>query len=214
MNESELWAIALGTGMLGLLLLTMAGAIAMVLSIRARRTRDAAFAGKSQANTEVADAGSNPQSRAEDVPPTGKSRSRAKLPETKRTVGGGFWPWVKAWIFALVHAGTVSVVLGGITFFEGLAKAGEEIQRSGTVTFPKQLLPGTLTGAVRPAATRQRLSQPSDDAVRPAVRPAVTPYEDLDRPADPPPDTEGWEVVDLLEEADTDVTSRRMPPTD
>jgi hypothetical protein len=211
MNESELWAVALGTGMLGLLLLTMAGAIAMVLSIRARRARDAAFAGKSQANTEVADAGGKLQSRDDDdVPSTGKSRSRAKLPETKRAVGGGFWPWVKAWIFALVHAGTVSVVLGGITFFEDLAKAGEEIQHSGTVTFPKQLLPGTLTGS----ATRKRLSQPSDDAVRPAARPAATPYEDLDRPADPPPDTEGWEVVDLLEEADTDVTSRRMHPVD
>jgi hypothetical protein len=202
MNESELWAVALGTGMLGLLLLTMAGAIAMVLSIRARRARDAAFAGKSQANTKVTDAGDKSQSRTDDVPPTGKSRSRAKLPETKRAVGGGFWPWVKAWIFALVHAGTVSVVLGGITFFEDLAKAGDEIQRSGTVTFPRQLLPATLAGS----ATRKRLSQPSDDA--------VTPYEDLDRPADPPPDTEGWEVVDLLEEADTDATSRRMPPVD
>ena len=175
MNESELWAIALGTGMLGLLLLTMAGAIAMVLSIRARRARDAAFAGKSQTNTEVADAGGKPQSRADDVSPTGESQSRAQLPEPKRAVGGGFWPWVKAWIFALVHAGTVSAVLGGITFFEDLAKAGEEIQRSGTVTFPKQLLPGTLAGAVRPAATRKRLSQPSDDADRPAVRPADRP---------------------------------------
>ena len=198
MNESELWAVALGTGMLGLLLLTMAGAIAMVLSIRARRARDAAFAGKSQANTEDADAGGKSQSRADDVSRTGKPRSRAQSPETKYAVSGGFWPWVKAWIFALVHAGTVSVVLGGITFFEDLAKAGEEIHRTGTVTFPKQLLPGTLAGS----ATRKRLSQPADD------------LEDRNHPADPPPNTKDWEVVDLLEETDTDVSSRPMRPVD
>ena len=57
------------------------------------------------------------------------------------------WLWVKAWIFAVLHATTVSLVVGGMTFFEDLAKASTEIQQEGRVSFPKQLLPGTIAGS-------------------------------------------------------------------
>jgi hypothetical protein len=177
MNDSELWAVALGIGMLGLLLLTIAGAVAMYLNIRAQRARGAASAGKSRSNAGDAASAAKSQSRTGDVASTDRSQPRA---------GGGFWAWVKAWIFALVHAGTVSVVFGGITFFEDLAKAGQEIQRTGTVTFPKQLLPGTLAEST----SRKRLSRPADD------------LEDRDQPSGTPPDPAGWEVVDLLDEVE------------
>ncbi len=175
MDDSVLWAVALGTGALGLLLLTIAGVVAMYLNTRARETRDAASADE-------------PQSHTGDVASTGESQLRAASPSAKRTTAGGFWAWVKAWVFASIHAGTVSLVLGGITFFEDIARASDEIQRTGTVTFPKQLLPGTLAGS----ASRKRLSRPSDD------------LENPDQPGAPPPGTAGWEVVGLLDEADAE----------
>lgn len=179
MDDSVLWTVALGIGMLGLLLLTIAGVVAMYLNTRARRVGDAASADKSQAHT--GDVASTDKSRAHagDVTSTDKSQLRADSSSAKRTTTGGFWAWVKAWIFALVHAGTVSVVLGGITFFEDLAKASEEIQLTGTVTFPKQLLPGTLAES----ASRKRLSRSSDDPGNP------------DQLGAPPLATAGWEVV-------------------
>jgi hypothetical protein len=186
MNDSELWAVALGIGMLGLLLLTIAGAVAMYLNIRAQRARGAASAGKSRSNAGDAASAAKSQSRTGDVASTDRSQPRAGSPGAQRATSGGFWAWVKAWIFALVHAGTVSVVFGGITFFEDLAKAGQEIQRTGTVTFPKQLLPGTLAEST----SRKRLSRPADD------------LEDRDQPSGTPPDPAGWEVVDLQDEVE------------
>ncbi len=173
MDDSELLAVALGTGMFGLLLLTIAGVVVMYLNTRARSAGDVTSTDE-------------PQPRARDAASTDKSQPRDDSSSAKRAPAGGFWAWVKAWVFALVHAGTVSLVLGGVTFFEDLAKANDEIQRTGTVTFPKQLLPGTLAGSV----SRKRLSWPSDD------------FEDRDHPGAPPPDTAGWEVVDLLDEVD------------
>jgi|GEM_PF-1269681 len=188
MDDSVLWAVALGTGALGFLLLTAAGVVAMYLNAGARRARDAASADKSQSHAEdVASAGKS-QSHARDVASADKSQLRADSSSAKRATSGGFWAWVKAWVFAVVHAGTVSLVLGGITLFEDIAKASDEIQRTGTVTFPKQLLPETLAGSV----SRKRLSQPSDD------------LGDPDQSGEPPPDTAGWEVVGLLDEADGD----------
>jgi len=186
MDDSVLWAVALGTAALGLLLLTVAGVVAMYLNTRARGAGDVTSADKSQPRAKDVASTDKSQSRAKDVASTDKSQSHVDSSSAKHAIGGGFLIWLKAWIFALVHAGTVSLVLGGVTFFEDIAKASDEIQRTGTVTFPKQLLPGTLTGSI----SRKRLSQPSGDS------------GDLDQPRVPPSNTAGWEVVDLLDETD------------
>lgn len=207
MDDSALWAVALGIGALGFLFLTIAGAVAMVLETRKRRARGVTSAEKSP-------------SRAEDKAPDSKSRPhaggkasrresqlRTDLPRAKRTSAGGFWAWVKAWVFAVVHAGTVSLVLGGITLFEDLAKASDEIQRTGTVSFPKQLLPGRLSEH----GPQERLSRPSggllsdghgrgDDQQREAHEDDAE-AGDLDQPNGTSPDAAGWEVVDLVNEA-------------
>jgi hypothetical protein len=207
MDDSVLWVVAFGVGALGFLLLAAAGLVAMYLNTGPRDRRD-------ETPTE------HPQAQAEQVPPADKSQSPpgndARADEsqsqlesplgTPRT-SGGFWAWVKAWIFALIHAGTVSVVLGGITFFEDLANASEEIQHTGTVTFPKQLLPGTLSGST----ARQRLSQTSggllrdghgrggDQADEDNKEPADA--EDDDQPNKAPSKTAAWEVIDVTDEA-------------
>jgi hypothetical protein len=126
------------------------------------------------------------------------------LPNTKQATASSPWAWIKAWIFALVHASTVSLVLGGITFFEDLAKASDEIQSTGTVTFPKRLLPGPLSVPT----SQKRLVQPSDDSLSNARHPGdefqhKATGDELDDPDQPSvlSDTAGWEVVDLVNEA-------------
>ncbi len=175
MDDSMLWAVALGAGVLGLLLLAVAVVVAIYMNIKTRAAGDGDSADRSNSHTEDAD--------------LSKSKHISQQQEdsgAERASGGNFWTWVKAWIFAAVHAGTVSVVLGAITFFEDIAKAGDEIESTGTVTFPKQLLPGSLVGSM----SRQRLAQPSDSDE----------LEALDSPDETAPETTGWEVVDLLEE--------------
>ena len=194
MDDSVLWAVALASGAFGLLLLAVGGVVAVYLNTGARGTRDVASADRAQSN-------------AGDVASADKTRSRADSSNAKRTTTKSSWTWIKAWVFALVHAGTVSLVLGGITLFEDLAKASDEIQRTGTVTFPKQLLPGTLSGS----ASRKRLSQPSrdsprndhhrsDDHQRKATDDGVE-FEDSDRSGASSSDGMMWEVVDLVNEA-------------
>jgi hypothetical protein len=193
MDDSVIWSVALWTGVLGLLLLFATGILAVYLNIRARRARDGASADKSQA-------------RAESTTSADKSRARADLPNAEQTTASGPWNWIKAWIFAVVHAGTVSLVMGGITFFEDLARASEEIQHTGTVTFPKQLLPGTLSEP----ASRKRLSQPSGDILKSGGHPSDyrryeatdDETEDPDQPGANPSAAGGWEVVDRLDDAD------------
>ena len=117
MSDSTLWSIALGVGVLGLLLVVVAGIAAFSANARSRRARD--------------------------VPATADPQPQA-APANVRTVGGG-WLWLKAGVFACIHSGAVSFVLGGLTFFEDIARANEEIRTTGTVTFPKRLLPKALT---------------------------------------------------------------------
>jgi hypothetical protein len=172
MDESLLWVVAFGTGALGLLLLVVAGAVAIVLKTVTRAPRRGSPV-------------KEPRSRAtaRQAPPTGD----AEMPPV---VSGGPWLWIKAWIFAVFHASIVSLVLGGITFFEDLAKASEEIHNTGRVTFPKQLLPGQLSGSV----SQKRLTQSSDDS-------AQTESDDvkkLDGPDASAPGVPGWEVVNLV----------------
>jgi len=193
MDDSVLWAVALSSGVLGLLLLAVAGAAAAHWKVGARRARDVDSADKSQPHTR-------------NVASTDTTGSPANSSAAQRTAAGGPWAWIKAWVFALLHAGIVSLVLGGITFFEDLAKASDEIQSTGTVSFPKQLLPGTLSGPV----SRKRLPQPSEDSSRSDdyhsdERPGEetggdVEVKDTGQSAAPPPDAVGWEVVDLISE--------------
>jgi len=178
MEESLLWAVALGAGVLGLLLLAVAVVVAIYLNIKGRGVEDGDSADGSPTRAEAAD-----PSKSNRV-----SRQEEDASGAERASVGSFWAWVKAWVFAAVHAATVSLVLGAITFFEDLAKAGDEIETTGTVTFPKQLLPGPLAGSM----SRRRLAQPSD----------ADDLENLDLPDEAASETPGWEVVDLLEETE------------
>jgi hypothetical protein len=219
MDDSVLWIAALGIAALGFLLLAVAGMVAMYLNTRApsakdavstkkpkSRTKDVGSTDKSRPHVEEAAPSKLSQPRAEDAASNDESRLRAGSPRAERKTVGGFWAWIKAWIFALVHAGTVSVVFGGITFFEDLANASDEIERTGTVTFPKQLLPGTLSGPVsrerlvRPASAllgrgRPRGADQLDEGDEDPVEP-----RDLNRPTGSPPDVAGWEIVDPADE--------------
>ena len=178
MGDSVLWFVALGAGAIGLVLLAVAVAAAIYVNIKTHGAEGGTSADEPQSESETADS-------------TNESEGHASSSDSEQASIGGFWAWVKAWIFAVVHAGTVSLVVGGITFFEDLSKAGEEIERTGTVTFPKQLLPGPLSGSV----SRKRLARPSNDVGNP---------EQSDTPSK---DTAGWEVVDLLEETDAGSSS-------
>lgn len=180
MDESVLWVVALGTGSLGLLLLTVAGAVAVYWSTVTRGPSKTTASDRSQ-------------SRAGDIATADKKRSPATSTETRPQSTGAFWLWTRAWLFAFFHASIVSVVLGGITFFEDLVKAGEEIQTTGTVTFPKQLLPGTLSGS----ASRTHLLQPSGDSSRAEGDPDVS---KLDQSGAASSGEAGWEVVDRVDE--------------
>jgi hypothetical protein len=188
MDDSVLWAVAFGVGTLGLLFLAVAVVVAIYLNIRARRAGPPASVERSRTQAGRVASTDRPQPQGEDAACTGEPEVRAGASDVEHPLGGGFWAWVKAWIFAIAHAGTVSVVLGGVTFFEDMARAGEEIRRTGTVTFPKQLLPGSLPGS----SSRKRLTEPSDD------------LEKLDQPDASSKKTAGWAVVDLLEEASSD----------
>ena len=176
MDDTTLWAVALGVGVLGLVLVVVAGAAAISANARARRSRQA--------------------------PPALESHPQTESLSADRSGGGGGWVWMKAGVFAFIHAGAVSFVLGGLTFFEDIAKANEEIRTTGTVTFPKRLLPKTLSG---PDA-RLSFSRSSDELLannvghaNPGVAERVTPEQPT------PPHAEGadWEVVDALLEDET-----------
>ena len=215
MDDSVVWVAALGIGAVGFLLLALAGMIAMYLNTKPPSAKGETTAEKPRFRTKSTPHtnGSHPQARAD--APTDESRPRAgeaigadrsqahaSQPRAKRRTIGGFWAWVKAWIFASVHAGTVSVVLGGITFFEDLANASEEIQRTGNVTFPKRLLPGTLSGA----ESRERLSGSSGGLLRDGHHHSEvqgdeenedqSQAEGIDQSGASSPDAAGWEVVD------------------
>jgi hypothetical protein len=203
MDESVLWVVALGIGGLGLLLLAAAGIAAVYLNAGRDSAGDVASTEKPQPRAKDVASTEEAQTHAEGVASTDKSRVRAGSSSAKpETAAGGFWAWVKAGIFAFVHAGTVSLVLGGVTLFEDLAKASDEIQRTGTVTFPKQLLPGTLSGP----ASRKRLAGSSGGLLRNGHNQSEgqrnranedhVEAEDLDPPSGPQSDAAGWEVVD------------------
>jgi hypothetical protein len=184
MDESVLWAIAIGTGVLGLLLLAVAGAVAVYWNTVSRRPQRAPYADK-------------PQSYAGDLTAARKEQSPANSFRAQPTTVNSPWLWIKAWLFALLHAGTVSVVMGGVTFFQDLAKSSEEIQTTGAVTFPKQLLPGTLSGST----TQKQLSRSTENPSK------VTRAGEAGKPSQSKTasgNTSDWEVVDLVNEVVSD----------
>lgn len=202
MDESVLWAVALGLGGVGFLILAVAGWATMVFNGGARGPRDEAHTGGPQPHADAASSKAS-GSQAADVSAPSKAQGRASSPGAEhRPAGGGFWVWLKAWVFALVHASTVSVVLGGMTFFEDLANASDEIRHTGTVTFPKQLLPGTLIGS----ASRKRPSEPSGgllkdghgsgDDRRNEGREDYAETGGVDPPGGSSSTSAGWEVVE------------------
>ena len=176
MDDSVLWAVALGVGMFGLMLLAIAGAIVVYWNTIVRKPEKGAAADKTESR-----AGKTAAAEKKQPPPP---------PAAEQLVlANSSWLWVKAWIFAVLHATTVSLVVGGITFFEDLAKAGTEIQQEGRVSFPKQLLPGTLSGY---GASRKRLSQPLGESLETGDASGVG---RLDQPIS---GEDGWEVVENL----------------
>jgi hypothetical protein len=176
MEESMLWAVALWSGAFGLLLLVVGGLAAVYLNARARRPEDPAPISRTQ-------------SHAGDIAAADKTPPPVQPSEARRTTTNPL-AWAMAWVYAFLHAGIVSVVLGGITFFEDLSKASEEIQQTGRVTFPRQLLPGTLSGAVSPRLLgnpQQREGSGDDGEGR---------GEAHEQPGSTPPDgASEWEVV-------------------
>jgi hypothetical protein len=122
-----------------------------------------------------------------------------------RTPGGLLLAWLKAWVFAFIHAGAVSFVLGGVTFFEDLVRANEEIQSTGTVNFPKRLLPGTFSGPepARSLAHRSDEDALGDDRYGP-YRARDQAFMGRDQPTISTAETAEWKVVDILDEAGPD----------
>ena len=176
MDDSVLWAVALGVGMFGLMLLAIAGAIVVYWNTIVHKPEKGAAADKTESR-----AGKTAAAEKKQPPPP----PAAEQP----VLANASWLWVKAWIFAVLHATTVSLVVGGITFFEDLAKAGTEIQQEGRVSFPKQLLPGTIAGS---GPSRKRLSRPLDGSSEAEDAPGVG---KLDQPIS---GQDGWEVVENL----------------
>jgi len=194
MDESTLWAVAIGIGLFGLVLLAVGVLAAVYWSAATNEAREASSTGKPRSQEKDAPGAGKPKSQAREVASTGESHPRTPSPGVRQPAGGGFLAWVKAWIFAFVHASTVSLVLGGITFFEDMARANDEIQRTGTVSFPKQLLPGTLTSS----AVRKRLSQPHGGLLETGE--ANETSEEPQHAAESS-DAVEWEVLDVLDEA-------------
>jgi hypothetical protein len=177
MSDSTLWSIALGVGVLGLLLVVVAGIAAFSANARSRRGRD--------------------------VPATADPPPQA-APVHGRPVGGG-WLWLKAGVFACIHAGAVSFVLGGLTFFEDIARANEEIRTTGTVTFPKRLLPKALTTGDNSTAlqlSRAGAETASDDGRQgtdSGSKRGETSSQAVAKPA-PAAEIADWEVVEVVPE--------------
>ncbi len=198
MDESVLWAVAIGIGLLGLVLLAVGTLAAVYWGAATHGDRQAHPPGNPRARTKGANAAGKSKSQSEETSSASEPRPRAPAPGVGQPVGGGFLAWVKAWIFAFIHASTVGLVLGGITFFEDMVRANDEIQRMGTVSFPKQLLPGTLTGST----VRERLSRPAGGLLERGEGDDAS--EEAHQSGEPSSDAAEWAVVDVLDEGDGD----------
>jgi hypothetical protein len=200
MSDTLLWSLAIGVGALGLLLLAVAGLVAMLLSGRLgsdppgirQRTGAEERVGPTELRT----------------PPSGV-RAASRIGESEsadgnaRAPGGLLLAWLKAWVFAFIHAGAVSFVLGGMTFFEDLVKANEEIRRTGSVSFPRRLLPGAFSGPDPAEALAHRSGEDASEGGR-YGRFYGQAFMGRDQPSISTTETVEWKVVDILDEAGPD----------
>ncbi|NLE43338.1 MAG: hypothetical protein GX620_01350 [Chloroflexi bacterium] len=189
MNEVLVWTVALVLAVFGIILLAVAGMAAIVLHLKRY--------GQSEASAREDGAGMNLRDRDQRTQAIEKPPSETR--DDAQSADTGVWAWTKAWAFASIHALLVSLILGAVTFFEDLARANDEIQRTGTVKFPKQLLPGTISGA----SSSHRLSRGKSDCTRYEV--ADDRFTDLDETGFPLPEGTEWRVVSLSDvEVDDD----------
>jgi hypothetical protein len=180
-TDTVLWAIALGIGALGLLLLALAGVAAAYLTARSQRLQ--------RDTDEREDEGQLSQQRKSVETPQAQGDGPGVAAGRSQT-DGALWAWLKAGVFASIHALVVSIILGGVTFFEDIVRANDEIQRTGTVTFPPQLLPAVLSNS----PDRGRITPASGDSARYEV--ADDKLADVDEPeATLPDDNAEWRVV-------------------
>jgi hypothetical protein len=146
MDEVALWTVALATAALGLLLLAVAGVTAAILKSRRQDDLD---------HEDATDSKLQPQEQT-DIGSDHVADGASPVPK-----GGGVWVWFQACVFATLHALVVSLVLGIVTFYEDIVQAHDDIQRTGRVSFPKNLLPGSVSPPAGP-----RLSRLEEDCSR------------------------------------------------
>ena len=181
MNEVALWTVALTTAALGFLLLAIAGVAAVLL--KSRRTADPSLDEAAGTRSHVQEAAS------------GSSGGGVKEAASSAVVGSHVWVWLQACVFASLHALVVSLVLGVVTFYEDIVQAHAEIRRTGSVSFPKKLLPGSIA-----APFRHRLSNPREDYGR--YEAADDEFINLSRDDVSVPEVMAWDVVTVSEESE------------
>lgn len=178
MNEIALWVVALTTAALGLLLLGVAGlAAALIKARRNAALEEDLVAGPDEASAKETRDG--PEDSLHEVSPS-----------TAR--GTGVWLWLQAWLFASLHALVVSLVLGAITFYEDIVQSHREIARTGRVSFPKNLLPGSMV-----VSARNRLVRSGEDYSR--YEAADDGFLGLDQGEDLMAEVTEWDAVSLHE---------------
>ncbi len=192
MNDTLIWAIAMGSGLLGLLLLAFTGIAAFYLRFGSHSKRSSRTSPKPASNSTPPPSSPPVSELPESAAPTTHSQLPPAAESPSEAPSGNLWLWVKAWIFAMLHATTVSLVVGGITFFEDLAQADEEMHTTGSVTFPKQLLPRPL--AALPPQKKKRLAQPSRSAQL-SPESSAEPTGSTGPTGTTEEQTNGWEVV-------------------
>ena len=188
MNDSTLWAVAIGIGLLGLLFLAIGTLAAVYWGAQTKKREETDPADQSPPRDKSTFSTDESQSQSTDT---------ASSDEVQPPADGNLLTWTKAWIFALIHAGTVSLVLGGLTFFEDMVRANDEIQHTGKVTFPKKLLPEILTGSTM----SKRLTQHSGSLLGKGK--TGDEAEKDKQPDQPPTDKSEWKVLDEVDEKDS-----------
>jgi len=181
MNEIALWMVALAAAVLGLFLLGVAGIAAAVLN-----------AHRNAANDEDRAVGSDPGMAEQ---PSGASEDSLHEVSSPTVRGAGIWVWMQAWLFASLHALVVSLVLGAVTFYEDIVQSHREIERTGRVSFPKNLLPGSV---IVPGI--HRLSTSGEDYSR--YEAADDGFVGIAQDEDLMSEVAEWDVVSLYEDVE------------
>ena len=180
MDEVALWTVALTTAALGFLLLAIAGVAAVLF--RSPRTADQSLDTAASTESHTHEAAS------------GGSGGVVNEAAASASMGRHVWVWLQACVLASLHAVVVSLVLGVVTFYEDIVLAHDEIRRTGSVSFPKNLLPGSIV-----APFRHRLSNPEEDYSR--YEAAEDGFTSLSRDDVSMHEVMDWEVVTVSEES-------------